>query len=101
MDVGGGAGRLSLPLALRCREVINVDPSAAMLGGYAANASQAAITNARAIQGFWLEVDPPRGSFALVNHVTYLARDIVAFVENLETAATRRVLITVGTPYRA
>src|SRR3954451_19465194 len=29
VDVGGGAGRIALPLALRCREVINVDPSAA------------------------------------------------------------------------
>src|SRR5215471_8150261 len=30
IDVGGGAGRMSLPLALRCREVINVEPSATM-----------------------------------------------------------------------
>ena len=27
VDVGGGAGRVSLPLALRCRDVINVDAS--------------------------------------------------------------------------
>jgi hypothetical protein len=27
VDIGGGAGRISLPLALRCREVINVEPS--------------------------------------------------------------------------
>src|SRR5712692_2364896 len=32
VDIGGGAGRVSLPLALRCREVINVDPSPAMAG---------------------------------------------------------------------
>jgi hypothetical protein len=25
IDVGGGAGRISLPVALRCREVINVE----------------------------------------------------------------------------
>lgn len=30
IDVGGGAGRISLPLALRCREVINVEPSGTM-----------------------------------------------------------------------
>jgi hypothetical protein len=30
VDVGGGAGRMSLPLALRCRSVTNVDPSANM-----------------------------------------------------------------------
>src|SRR5687768_15986181 len=69
-----------------------------MLGGYAANASRAGITNARAVEAFWLEADPPRGSFALVNHVTYFSRDIVAFVEKIERAGTRRVLVTVGTP---
>src|SRR5688500_3051318 len=34
VDVGGGAGRLGLPLASRCREVINVDPSAGMRGQF-------------------------------------------------------------------
>src|SRR5262245_19235202 len=28
VDIGGGAGRNSLPMARRCREVINVEPSA-------------------------------------------------------------------------
>ena len=98
VDVGGGAGRLDLPLALHCREVINVDASETMLGGFAANAKQAGISNARAIQAHWLEADCPRASFALVNHVTYFARDIVPFIEKLEAVATRRVLITVGTP---
>ena len=98
VDVGGGGGRLSLPLALRCREVINVDASESMLAGFVANAREAAITNARVIQAAWLEADPPRGTFVLVNHVTYFARDIVSFVAKLERAASRRVLITVGTP---
>lgn len=30
LDVGGGAGRYALPLALRCREVTVVEPSEAM-----------------------------------------------------------------------
>src|SRR5690349_4767418 len=49
VDVGGGAGRLSLPLALRCREVIVVEPSADMLAGFEANARQAGITNTRSV----------------------------------------------------
>ncbi len=98
VDVGGGAGRLNLPLALRCREVIDVDPSARMLAAFETNAGQAGIRNVRAIQADWLEVDPPRGSFVLVNHVTYLTREIVPFVEKLEAAAARRILITVGSP---
>jgi SAM-dependent methyltransferase len=98
VDVGGGAGRLSLPLALHCREVINVDSSDSMLDGFAANAERAGITNARAVHASWLDADPPAGSFGMVNHVTYFAREIVPFVEKLERAASRRVLITVGTP---
>jgi SAM-dependent methyltransferase len=98
VDVGGGAGRFSLPLALRCREVVNVDSSEDMLAGFAANAQRAGIANARSIHASWQDVDPPRGSFALVNHVTYFVRDIEPFVKKLERAAPRRVLITVGTP---
>jgi SAM-dependent methyltransferase len=98
VDVGGGAGRYSLPLALRCHEIINVDPSAGMLAGFETNARQANISNARAVHADWLDADPPRGSFALVNHVTYLTRDIVPFIEKLEIAVTRRVLLTVNSP---
>ncbi|MDP8922411.1 MAG: methyltransferase domain-containing protein [Chloroflexota bacterium] len=98
VDVGGGAGRFSLPLALRCREVINVDPSAAMLAAFEANARRAGIANARAVRAGWPAADPPRGSVALVNHVTYLTRDIVPFVEALAASASRRVIVTVGNP---
>jgi hypothetical protein len=98
IDVGGGAGRYSLPLALRCREVVNVDPSAAMLAGFVSSAKQGEVTNVRAIEADWLAVEPPHGTLALVNHVTYLTRDIVAFIRKLETAASRRVLMTVNSP---
>ena len=99
IDVGGGAGRVSLPLAMRCREVINVEPSAAMGAGFTANAILAGITNASVIAGDWLTVTPPVGTtVALVNHVTYLTREIVPFIEKLELAGQRRVLITVNSP---
>ena len=92
IDVGGGAGRISLPVALRCREVINVEPSIAMGAGFRANADQAGISNARLVEGDWLTVDPPVGTVALVNHVTYLTREIVPFIERLERAGSRRVV---------
>src|SRR5206468_1116260 len=47
VDVGGGAGRICLPLVLRCQEVVNIDPSAAMGGAFEANARAAGIITAR------------------------------------------------------
>lgn len=98
VDVGGGGGRVSLPMAPRCREVINVEPSAAMGAGFTANATRAGVINARVIEGDWLTIEPPIGTVALVNHVTYLTREIVPFIEKLERAGRRRVLITVNSP---
>ena len=69
-----------------------------MAAGFKANATQAGIANARVIEGDWSAVDPPVGSVALVNHVTYLIREIVLFVEKLQRAGRRRILITVNTP---
>jgi hypothetical protein len=96
IDVGGGGGRISLPLALRCRAVINVEPSPTMGAGFRRNAAGAQIGNASIITGEWPDVDAPAGSVALVNHVTYLTRDIVPFIKKLEQAGRRRVLITVN-----
>jgi hypothetical protein len=98
IDVGGGAGRISLPLALRCREVINVEPSGAMGTGFTANATQAGSTNVRVITGDWLTSVPPVGPVALVNHVTYFTREIVPFIKQLEQVGRRRVLIAVNSP---
>lgn len=98
VDVGGGAGRMSLPLALRCRAVTNVDPSANMGAAFLANANAAGISNVRLVTADWRDVDPPQGTVALVNHVTYLTREIVPFLEKLERAASRRIVLTVNAP---
>ena len=98
VDVGGGAGRMSLPLALRCRSVTNVDPSASMGEAFLANAKAAGISNVDLVQGDWLAADTPQGTVALVNHVTYLTRDIVPFIEKIERAGSRRIILTVNAP---
>src|SRR5919109_4156843 len=55
IDVGGGAGRVALPLALRCREVLVVDASPGMGAEFTAAAAAAGIPNTRFIQAHWLE----------------------------------------------
>ena len=92
VDVGGGSGRLGLPLALRCHEVINVEPSPRALAEFSATAAEAGITNVRSIQADWLAAEGVQGDVVLAAHVTYLVREIVRFVERLQAAARRRVM---------
>src|SRR4030095_241569 len=54
IEVGGVPGRVGLPLALRCRQVINVDSSPGMLAEFEACAAQAGVTNVRAVLADWL-----------------------------------------------
>jgi hypothetical protein len=95
LDVGGGAGRYSLPLALHCREVINVEPSKGMGAGFEASAAEAGIKNARWVGADWLSAAGVEGDVSLIANVTYFVEDIVPFVEKLMAASRRRVIIGV------
>ena len=95
IDVGGGAGRICLPMALRCREGIVVDGSPAMEEAFQECAAIAGITNARFVRADWLAAEELHGDIVVAASVTYFVRDIVAFVRKLEAAARRRVLISV------
>jgi SAM-dependent methyltransferase len=96
LDVGGGAGRYALPLALRCKEVINVEPSPGMGAEFEASAKEAAIANARWIESDWLSVRDVTGDVSLVANVTYFVADIVPFIEKLVAASRRRVILAVS-----
>ena len=89
--MGGGAGRVALPLALRCREVITVDASPGMGAEFTAAASEAGISNARFVHTNWLEAESFQGDVALTANVTYFVREIVPFIEKLARAARRPV----------
>jgi hypothetical protein len=94
IDVGGGAGRVGLPLALRCRQVINVDSSPGMLAEFEACVAEAGITNVRAVLADWLAAADISGDVSLASSVTYFVHDIVPFIEKMVAASRRRVMIT-------
>ena len=97
VDVGGGAGRVSLALAGRVDTVTLVEPSAAMREQFYIARSGAGITNARANPARWQDTIET-GDVVHLSDVTYFVRDIVPFVTQLHHAAARRVMITVWRP---
>jgi SAM-dependent methyltransferase len=93
LDVGGGAGRMSLPLASRSQEVVCVDPSAGMAEIFEASMRDAGVKNARFVHSGWLEAGDLEGDVALVSHVTYFVPQIEPFIKKLDRATNRRVII--------
>ncbi len=94
VDVGGGAGRMCLPLARSCGEVVMVEPSPGMGAEFDASRREAGIDNARRVQSDWMDAADIEGDVTLSACVTYFVRDIVPFVEKLVAATRRRVMIT-------
>jgi SAM-dependent methyltransferase len=89
LDIGAGGGRYALPLALGCREVVALDPSAGMLDVLRAGAAEHGLTNVRVLEARWPTADPPRADVALIAHVGYDVEPIGAFLDGMEAAARR------------
>ncbi len=97
LDVGGGAGRISLALAGCVREVVLVEPSEGMRAQFAAARDEAGISNARVTTDWWMD-STETGDVIHLSDVTYFVRDIVPFVTRLHNSAARRVIINVWRP---
>ena len=97
IDVGGGAGRVSLALAARVGSVELVEPSEGMRDQFLAARDEAGITNAEATRDWWME-SPASGDVVTLSDVTYFVRDIAPFIAKLHNSAARRVMITVWRP---
>ena len=97
LDVGGGAGRVSLPLASQVREVVLVEPSDSMRGQFIQSRDEAGITNARVSPDWWMD-SVETGDVAITSDVVYFVRDIVPFVTKLNNSASRRVIICIWRP---
>ena len=89
VDVGAGAGRFALALALCVREVIAIEPSAGMRAEFEEIRAEHGIENARVFDQRWPTADPPRGNVAMISHVGYDIEPIGAFLDTMERSAAR------------
>jgi SAM-dependent methyltransferase len=97
VDIGAGAGRYALPLALATREVIAIDPSSGMLAVLRELMQEHGIRNVRVLEGRWPpdaalreELGPdPVADVALIAHVGYDVETIGPFLDAMEAAAGR------------
>ena len=101
LDIGAGAGRYALPLALRVREVIAVEPSPGMRRALRAGIDEHGLTNIRVIAGTWPEalelLGPlPATDVSLIAHVGYDIEEIGPFLGGME-AATRDRCVAIHT----
>lgn len=102
LDVGAGAGRYALPLALAVGasgEVVAVDPSPGMLAALREGMTEHGIGNVRVVEGRWPDELPPevrgvRVDASLVANVGYDIEAIGPFLDALE-AATDRLCVAV------
>jgi SAM-dependent methyltransferase len=97
LDIGAGAGRYALPLALRVKEVIAVEPSAGMRRALRTGMSEHGIGNLRVIAATWPEGldelgELPAADAALIAHVGYDIERIGPFLDAMEAATRDRCL---------
>ena len=93
LDVGAGAGRLSLPLSLKCKEVTAVEPSPSMASAFRDDAALHSISNVNLVQTEWENVWLDQKDVVLCAHVLYTVRDIQPFIRKLEAHARGQVWV--------
>lgn len=104
LDIGAGGGRYALPLALRAREVIALDPSAGMLDVLRQGMDEHHIRNVRTVKARWPVPEPPAADVTFISHVSYDIEEIGPFLDQMEAAARSlcvAVLLERHPPYAA
>lgn len=94
LDVGCGGGAGGLALVPKPAEIVGVDPSAELLGEFAAAAARRGV-HARTVLGGWPEVadQVPVADVVLCHHVVYNVPNLVDFVTALSRHARHRVVL--------
>jgi len=93
LDVGGGAGRFAVALALGGMAATVVDPSDAMLEQLREAAADAGADNVTAVRAEWEGAEVEPADAVLCSHVVYGVADIAPFIRKLTAHARRRVIM--------
>ena len=93
LDVGGGAGRFALPLALRCHHVTVVEPSPGMGESLRQLAAEAGIENVSIVAKRWQEAEVEPADVVLSAHVLYMIENIRLFVAKMVAHARQKVAL--------
>ena len=93
LDIGGGAGRFALPLALLKESVTVVDPSPSMLNELTESSVAADIKNVRSVLTLWEEASLPIHDGILCSHVTYGIEKIEDFITKLNNHANKKIVL--------
>ena len=97
LEVGGGAGRMGLPLVLRGQSLLNVEPSAAMRRQFEICIEEHRIANARALASRWPTPESLSADLVLTVDVTYFISEIEPFLRAMDESARRRAMILTWT----
>jgi len=92
VDVGAGAGRFALPIALHTRRVIAVEPSAGMRAELTQMQVEHGVMNVEVRDQRWPSDHPEltdMADVALISHVAYDIEAIAGFLDTLERCARR------------
>ncbi len=89
IDIGAGAGRYAIPLALMVREIIAIEPSQSMLSFLQESIKEYNVRNIRIVADRWPLKNAPRANVAFISHVGYDIEDIGLFLDAMELSASR------------
>ena len=95
LDVGAGAGRIALPLALKTQHVVAVEPSSAMCKDLRELQDEYDIRNVDVVESTWEQADVEPADLAFAAHVIYTVKDIEGFLDKLTNHARKRAAVIV------
>ncbi len=93
LDVGGGAGRFAIPLAIKCRKATVVDPSPSMLEQLDEAVADIEGISVAGVNADWQTAEIDSADMVLCSHVVYGVADIQPFLQKLHDHADERVVM--------